>query len=115
MRTDGRGSEASGASWPGLGMRNSVESRITVLGHVQRGGSPVAYDRVLATRLGIAAIEEAAHGEWGNMVGMVGRKIVTTSWPRWAPHLARCPTNSGTCRRCAAIEGRVPRGAGRLS
>ena len=62
-----------------LGMRNSVESRITVLGHVQRGGSPVAYDRVLATRLGIAAIEEAAHGGWGNMVGMVGRKIVTTS------------------------------------
>jgi phosphofructokinase-like protein len=61
-----------------LGERNGVESRITVLGHVQRGGSPVAYDRVLATRLGIAAIEEAARGGWGNMVGMIGRQIATT-------------------------------------
>lgn len=61
-----------------LAERNGVESRITVLGHVQRGGSPVAFDRVLATRLGIAAIEEAARGGWGNMVGMVGRQIATT-------------------------------------
>ena len=41
-----------------LADRVGVESRITVLGHVQRGGSPNAYDRVLATRLGIAAAEE---------------------------------------------------------
>ncbi|MGZ8630162.1 MAG: 6-phosphofructokinase [Actinomycetota bacterium] len=61
-----------------LAARNGVESRITVLGHVQRGGSPVAYDRVLATRLGIAAVEEAARDGWGSMVGSVGQEIVTT-------------------------------------
>jgi 6-phosphofructokinase 1 len=61
-----------------LGVRNDVESRITVLGHVQRGGSPVAYDRVLATRLGIAAVEEAVHGGWGTMVGRIGQDIVST-------------------------------------
>jgi 6-phosphofructokinase 1 len=61
-----------------LAERNGVESRITVLGHVQRGGSPVAYDRVLATRLGVAAVEEAARGAWGTMVGAVGQEVVTT-------------------------------------
>jgi len=61
-----------------LAARIGVESRITVLGHVQRGGSPVAYDRVLATRLGIAALEEAARGVWGVMVGMIGQRLVTS-------------------------------------
>jgi ATP-dependent phosphofructokinase / diphosphate-dependent phosphofructokinase len=59
-----------------LGARNGVESRITVLGHVQRGGSPIAYDRVLATLLGTAAVEEAARDGWGTMVGRVGQEIV---------------------------------------
>ncbi len=61
-----------------LGARTGVESRITVLGHVQRGGSPVAYDRVLATRLGIAAVERAAGDGWGSMVGSIGREIVAS-------------------------------------
>jgi 6-phosphofructokinase 1 len=61
-----------------LSSRNHVESRITVLGHVQRGGSPVASDRVLATRLGVAAVEEAVHGGWGSLVGVIGQEIVTT-------------------------------------
>ncbi len=61
-----------------LASRIGVESRITVLGHVQRGGSPVAYDRVLATRLGIAAVEEAARDAWGSMVGSIGQEVVTT-------------------------------------
>jgi ATP-dependent phosphofructokinase / diphosphate-dependent phosphofructokinase len=78
-----------GNGWPRLGgigglvaaelaARTGVESRITVLGHVQRGGSPVAYDRVLATRLGIAAVERAAAGGWGSMVGSIGREIVAS-------------------------------------
>ncbi|HEY7762088.1 MAG TPA: ATP-dependent 6-phosphofructokinase [Actinomycetota bacterium] len=61
-----------------LASRNGVESRITVLGHVQRGGSPVAADRVLATRLGIAAVEEASRDGWGSMVGIIGQEPVTT-------------------------------------
>jgi 6-phosphofructokinase 1 len=52
--------------------------RLTVLGHIQRGGSPTAYDRLLATRLGAAAVTELYNGHYGLMVGIKGREIVTT-------------------------------------
>ncbi|MFO7955782.1 MAG: ATP-dependent 6-phosphofructokinase [Candidatus Brocadiia bacterium] len=53
-----------------------IESRAVVLGHVQRGGSPTAYDRVLATRLGRAAFMQAAEGNFDVMVGVQGQDIV---------------------------------------
>lgn len=53
-------------------------ARVTVLGHVQRGGSPSVFDRLLATRLGCAAVEALKNGESDVMVGLVGNKIVTT-------------------------------------
>lgn len=46
------------------------ETRVTILGHVQRGGSPSAFDRILATRLGVAAVEKLLAGERGVMVGL---------------------------------------------
>jgi 6-phosphofructokinase 1 len=46
-----------------------------VLGHVQRGGTPTAFDRVLATRLGLAAIDAAHEGAWGMMVGLHATEI----------------------------------------
>ena len=49
---------------------------MTILGHVQRGGTPVAYDRVLATRFGVAAFEAAAAGRSGSMVALSGTQIV---------------------------------------
>jgi 6-phosphofructokinase 1 len=52
--------------------------RLTVLGHIQRGGSPMAYDRLLATRLGAAAVTELYNGHYGQMVGLKGQEIVTT-------------------------------------
>jgi 6-phosphofructokinase 1 len=55
------------------------ESRVTILGHVQRGGSPVAFDRVLATRFGVAAMEAAIGGRFGAMVGLRGTHISETS------------------------------------
>lgn len=62
-----------------IGERTGFETRVTVLGHVQRGGSPVAADRVLATRLAKAAVIEAAGGRWGVVVGEQGAKIGTTT------------------------------------
>ena len=56
--------------------RTGFESRATVLGHVQRGGSPTAFDRVLATRLGMAAIDSVVEGRWGTMVSLDGTDIV---------------------------------------
>lgn len=53
-----------------------IETRATVLGHIQRGGEPTAFDRVLATRLGMAAVGAAAAGRWGTMVSLRGTEIV---------------------------------------
>ncbi len=55
------------------------EVRMTILGHVQRGGSPSAFDRLLATRLGVRAVEHLLEGESGLMVGLDGRKISTVA------------------------------------
>jgi phosphofructokinase-like protein len=54
------------------------ESRVTILGHVQRGGTPVAYDRVLATRFGVAAMDAVANARFGAMVGLRGTQIAET-------------------------------------
>jgi 6-phosphofructokinase 1 len=54
----------------------NLEIRVTVLGHVQRGGSPIPYDRVLATRFGKAAADLIAKGDFGKMVALRGEKIV---------------------------------------
>jgi 6-phosphofructokinase 1 len=53
-----------------------LETRVTVLGHLQRGGSPTAYDRILATRFGVAAAECACRGDSGVMVALRGTEIV---------------------------------------
>ncbi|MHB8659834.1 MAG: 6-phosphofructokinase [Solirubrobacteraceae bacterium] len=50
--------------------RTGYETRATVLGHVQRGGTPTPFDRVLATRLGLAAIDAAHEGRWGTMTAL---------------------------------------------
>lgn len=61
---------------PILERETGWETRVTVLGHVQRGGSPVAADRVLATRFGQAAVDLAARDGWGRMVAARGAEIV---------------------------------------
>jgi ATP-dependent phosphofructokinase / diphosphate-dependent phosphofructokinase len=55
--------------------RTGYETRATVLGHVQRGGTPTAFDRVLATRLGLAAIDAAHDGQWGMMTALHSTRI----------------------------------------
>ncbi|MDI6907380.1 MAG: ATP-dependent 6-phosphofructokinase [Thermoanaerobacterales bacterium] len=54
-----------------------METRVTVLGHLQRGGSPTAFDRLLATRLGAAAVELAAAGRFGQMVCLKGGAVAS--------------------------------------
>lgn len=56
--------------------RLKVDTRVTVLGHVQRGGTPTAYDRVLATRFGVKAVESIKNKNFGTMVALQGNKIV---------------------------------------
>jgi ATP-dependent phosphofructokinase / diphosphate-dependent phosphofructokinase len=57
--------------------RTGFESRSVVLGHIQRGGSPTAFDRVLATRYGLGAIDMVHRGEFGRMAALRGNKIIS--------------------------------------
>lgn len=71
--------------------RTGIESRCTVLGYLQRGGSPTSYDRVLSTRYGVAAAEACLRGEYNVMVSLYHDQIVTVyiqkaaSSPRLVP------------------------------
>ena len=79
---------AEGASLHGQGlierldaMNTGFQFRLTILGHVQRGGRPTAFDRLLAARFGVAAVEGLTAGKTGVMVGLAGRRISTTALP----------------------------------
>jgi len=61
---------------PEIERRTGFETRVTILGHVQRGGTPTAYDRVLATRFGIAAIDAVHDADFGTMVALHAGAIV---------------------------------------
>jgi 6-phosphofructokinase 1 len=67
--------------------RTGIETRTTILGHVQRGGSPVAFDRVLATRFGIAAVDAVAEGAAGQMVALQEGRIVRVPVAEAVGHL----------------------------
>jgi len=74
-----------------IGARTGFETRVTVLGHVQRGGSPVAFDRVLATRFARAAVRAAAEDRWGSMVGLRGEEIRSEALDQVASGTRRVP------------------------
>jgi len=61
-----------------IGVRTGFETRPVLLGHVQRGGTPTAFDRVLSTRLGVAAIDAVHEGAFGHMVAVRADRIVYT-------------------------------------
>jgi ATP-dependent phosphofructokinase / diphosphate-dependent phosphofructokinase len=88
--------------WPKLGgisnpiaaeieQRTGFETRVTILGHLQRGGTPTAFDRVLATRYGVAAIDLAASGRWGRMVSLRGVDIVDCALDDAVSDIKRVP------------------------
>ena len=71
--------------------RSGLETRVTVLGHLQRGGTPTPFDRILATQFGAAAAELIAQGDYGKMVALRGSKIGSVPMERVAggPRLVR--------------------------
>ncbi len=71
------GDEAGGAFKvaESIGSQTGYEVRVSILGHLQRGGSPTAFDRMLASRLGAAAVEVLAGGGSGKMVGLISNDI----------------------------------------
>jgi len=76
--TGGHGVRYAGVcSWVGdqLAAETAHEVRVTVLGHLQRGGSPSPFDRILATRFGVAAVQLVAAGGYGRMVAYHGSNV----------------------------------------
>jgi phosphofructokinase-like protein len=71
--------------------RTGYETRATVLGHVQRGGTPTAFDRVLATRLGLRAIDAAHEGAWGSMTALRSTDIVLVALADAVAEVKRVP------------------------
>jgi 6-phosphofructokinase 1 len=59
-------------------IEQNIDIRVTTLGHIQRGGSPTAYDRILASRLGLGALEGLLRGEKNVMVGVVNNRLIYT-------------------------------------
>ncbi len=85
-RTDEFGHELLGGIGHALAQRigaeTGFETRVTVLGHVQRGGTPTAYDRVLSTRYGALACHLVHRGQFGTMVSLRGNKVLAVDLQR---------------------------------
>ncbi len=71
--------------------RTRFETRATVLGHVQRGGTPTAFDRVLATRLGLAAVDAAHNGSWGAMTALHATEVTLVPLAEAVAKVRRVP------------------------
>ncbi|MFZ5815015.1 MAG: 6-phosphofructokinase [Bacillota bacterium] len=80
-----------------------LEARVTVLGHVQRGGSPTAYDRILSTRYGVAAAELAIAREYGRVVVLRGNEILHVPIEDVGGKVRPVPTSGDLVRAARAI------------
>ena len=79
------------------------EVRISVLGHIQRGGTPSPFDRILATRFGVAAVDLVAAGGFGMMVALLGGSIVSVDVAHAIGHLKSVNPNGEVVRTARAI------------
>ena len=75
VRLGGIGNDVAEA----IAEKTGFETRVTILGHIQRGGTPTAFDRILATRFGVAAIDAVHDGAFGQMVALSAGEIVRVS------------------------------------
>lgn len=86
-----------------IGEQIDLEVRCTVLGHTQRGGTPLAFDRVLGTRLGTEAVQAASEGKFGNMVALQAREIVLVPLKTLAGIVRQIPIDSQLIRTAESI------------
>ncbi len=71
--------------------RTGFESRVTILGHVQRGGTPTPVDRIIASQMGVAAVDAMVDGAWGTMAGVRGHTAVRVDLEDATRELKRVP------------------------
>ncbi len=87
----------------GIKERIGLEVRCTVLGHIQRGGSPTSFDRILGTRLGSFAVEAADRGQFGHMVALHTPRIVLIPLKELAGKVRKIPLDSQLIRTAESI------------
>jgi 6-phosphofructokinase 1 len=83
--------------------KTGIETRVTVLGHLQRGGSPTAFDRVLATRFGTEAAKQASEGNFGTMVALRGGDIVSVPISDAIGKLKSVPADHGLMKSALSV------------
>jgi len=81
----------SGRIAQAIEQQTGFEARTVILGHLQRAGSPTAADRLLATRLGCAAVDLAAAGQWNRMVAVRGDSVISIPLEEVASGTKRVP------------------------
>ena len=82
---------------------SDIETRVTVLGHLQRGGGPIPYDRILATRYGVAAVDAFMAGQYGSMVSLQGKDITTVDLEDAIKEIRQVPSDSKIVDAARAI------------
>ena len=80
-----------------------MEVRVTVLGHLQRGGSPNAFDRILSTQFGVAVVDLIANNRFGEMVCLRGQKIESVSLSEAVKDQKKVPTEEGLVKTAESI------------
>ncbi len=86
-----------------ISLCTTLETRVAVLGHLQRGGSPTTYDRILATRFGVEAVNLIANGKFGRMVCLRGRDIKSVQIKEAVKELKRVDPNCQTVYTAEAL------------
>ena len=86
-----------------LAQMTGLETRVTVLGHLQRGGSPTAYDRILSTRFGVKAAELAVEGPWGHMAALHGQELVSVPLDEAVKQLKKVDPQGELVRAAQAV------------
>ena len=86
-----------------IGKCTDMEVRVTVLGHLQRGGSPCAFDRILSTRFGVAVVDLIADKRFGEMVCLKGQRIESIALSEAIKAQKRVPTEEGLVKTAESI------------
>lgn len=86
-----------------LAAMTGLETRVTVLGHLQRGGSPTPFDRILSTRFGVKAVEMALAGEYNRMVALSGQEITSVPLEKAIGQLKKVDTRGDLVRAAQAV------------
>jgi phosphofructokinase-like protein len=103
MKENRRASTIGNLIGNAIARASKKEVRISVLGHIQRGGSPSPFDRILATRFGVAAVDLIAAGGFGRMVALQGDSIVSVDVAHAIGHLKSVDPNGELVRTARAI------------